>query len=121
MSDRRPHLVSVAAAIEDLGLAQWEKSWDDNRDREVAEQRARQQAEAEGAAVAEHRDAMLAAGSKLREIEEAARADEEKPAIVAVKNWDVARHNIIVLSGAAGVGKTVAAAYWALHRKRVPR
>lgn len=122
MSDPKLRLVGDAVDDTMIELSRWQNGVDwIERDRQIAELRAKQEAESTRAAATEHRDAVIAAGFKLREIEEAERADESKPAIVAVKNWDPTQTNIIVLSGAAGVGKTVAAAYWALHRKRAPR
>jgi DNA replication protein DnaC len=56
-------------------------------------------------------------------IEAALTADTARSAIAAMEVWDVRSKNIAVIAGAAGCGKTTAAAWWSLHRSGgiVPR
>lgn len=56
-------------------------------------------------------------GWPARAVSEAQGADETKPAIRAVAEWQrTESHCLLVLSGKRGVGKTVAAAWWALQQ-----
>lgn len=48
-----------------------------------------------------------------RAYEAALTADESKPAVARVQQWVSKVENVLVLSGPAGCGKTVAAAWWA--------
>lgn len=60
-------------------------------------------------------------GWPRRAIEAARAALETREAIVAVRDWNAETHSVLVLSGAAGCGKTVAAAWWAMHSPRYAR
>jgi DNA replication protein DnaC len=56
-------------------------------------------------------------GWPIRAVFEASSADETKPCIRAVAEWQrSASHCLLVLSGQRGAGKTVAAAWWALRQ-----
>lgn len=56
-------------------------------------------------------------GWPVRALHAARSADESAPCIRAVASWATAGGScILVLSGGPGVGKTAAAAWWALHR-----
>ena len=62
---------------------------------------------------------LIAKGWPVRAVEEAMNASPIVHATQVMRAWDFRRQNIIILSGASGVGKTVAAAVWALERTRV--
>ena len=63
---------------------------------------------------------LLDAGFPRRAIEHALAADESNEMIARLRDWDVRRDNVFVMSGSKGIGKTVAAAWWALRRKSPP-
>lgn len=56
-------------------------------------------------------------GWPRRAIEVAATADEKRASIAKIKALDLSERNVIVVSGLPGCGKTVACAWWALHRR----
>lgn len=92
------------------------ESWTDEQwtehDRKIADERARQVAEDE------HKrrvNAVASAGFPKRAIDAAIKADESTEAISRIKAWDHREQSILVLSGPAGCGKTVAATWWALR------
>ncbi len=67
---------------------------------------------------ASRRRSRFLAALPARAVEVALRADITEPAIAAVQRWwvgDKGRGGILVLSGPAGSGKTVAACWWALQ------
>lgn len=56
-----------------------------------------------------------------RAIQAAKKADETTAAVKRVAGWDPDAESILVLSGAPGCGKTVAATWWGSRRRRPPR
>jgi len=46
--------------------------------------------------------------------------DAENPLVRRCARWDIAKHNVLVLSGDKGCGKTVAATWWALQQRIPP-
>ncbi len=102
------------------GSSNWtEAQWAEN-DAKVAAMRAEQDAEE----VKQERAAKLRsfekAGWPKRALEAAEVADLAKPAIVRIAAWKPEAECVIVLSGPAGCGKTVAAAKWALTKSWAP-
>lgn len=69
-------------------------------------------------------EAMRAAGFPQRAVDFAATVDERHPVITRLRDWDDGGRrddaSIMILSGPKGIGKTVAAAWWALRRKPAP-
>jgi len=63
---------------------------------------------------------LLAAGFPRRAVEGAVAADETNAMIARIRDWDIERENVLVISGPKGVGKTVAAAWWAMRRAIPP-
>lgn len=57
----------------------------------------------------------------VRAIEAAIEADTTKAAVMRIAAWDPEVENVLVLSGPAGCGKTVAAAWWGWTSKYSPR
>lgn len=64
--------------------------------------------------------ALSANGFPLRAIEEARSADVTDPVLCRVAAWDAEATSILVISGGYGVGKTVAATWWAATRESPP-
>lgn len=119
-----PITAALAAVREDGTMFDFEsitdedrEAWRRRRDAEVARERALGE---RAAALEGRKRALLAAGFPLRAVE-AAIADDGKSACVAfLREWNPADRCIVVLAGANGVGKTVAAAWWALHYTPIP-
>jgi DNA replication protein DnaC len=59
-------------------------------------------------------------GFPLRALQAAVLVDETKPALARLAKWNPAEDSMIVLSGPAGCGKTVAAVWWAWHKAPWP-
>lgn len=59
-------------------------------------------------------------GFPLRALEAAAKADEARSAVARAAKWDPSEDSMLVLSGPAGCGKTVAAVWWAWTRAPRP-
>lgn len=116
----RPKLQLVGDAIDDLGLGRWENVDWESQGRRVDELRAKEGAEAERAARTDRWDALLRAGWPERALEVAEQADESTAAMCAVLAWNMTVANVLVLAGPPGIGKTVAAARFALDRKHAP-
>lgn len=91
-------------------------------DDELAAWRRRQQREDRDriARVDANRAGVLATGFPRRAVEFASGIDDRHPVIARLAAWDVEQDSALILSGPKGVGKTVAAAWWALRRKSAP-
>lgn len=100
----------VASGLEQLTSEAWAA-----RDAEVAARRAAERAAEECRQIGRKREALAEAGFPLRAIEYAISADESNLAIARIRAWDPKRENVLVLSGSKGIGKTVAATWWALR------
>lgn len=96
-----------------------DEQWTEH-DRKIAEQRAKETAEAEVRRVREKYGRLEKAGFPLRAIRAAEAADVSRSAIARVRDWSPEDKSILVLSGPAGCGKTVAATWWALRRDWPP-
>lgn len=92
-------------------------AWRLRREAEVARERARG---AKTAALERRAGALIAAGFPRRAIDEALTADETAKSIALMRSWDPDKRCIVVLSGTNGVGKTVAAAWWAMRAPIAP-
>ncbi len=86
------------------------------RDAEIAARHAEEEAQREAAKISARRRDFYSRGFTVRALEAAQAADETKKAITRVKAWDSNAESILVLSGSAGCGKTVAATWWAWNR-----
>ena len=86
------------------------------RDAEIAKRHADEESQREIAKAGARRRDFYDRGFTVRALESAQAADESKPAIARIKAWDVNAESILVLSGPAGCGKTVAATWWAWNR-----
>lgn len=100
--------------------SQWtDEQWSEH-DRKIAEERAREVAEAEARRVREKFSRLEKAGFPLRALRAAETADAQRSAIARVRDWKCEDKSILVLSGPAGCGKTVAAAWWAIRQNWAP-
>lgn len=101
----------VTLSVPNLTEAEWAA-----RDAEIAKRHADDEAAKDAARAAARRRDFCAHGFTIRALEAAQAADETKPAVARVRSWDHAAESILVLSGPAGCGKTVAATWWAWNR-----
>jgi DNA replication protein DnaC len=90
------------------------------RDKQIEEERVRLMIADEQRKAAERRDRFVKAGFTTRALDIGERADEGNKAIVKLSTWPTAEKTILILSGSAGCGKTVAATWWALRQPTVP-
>lgn len=101
-------------------LSEEQKTWTDEQwsihDEKVAQQRAREVAEAAARDRRSTISRMASNGFPHRALEAAEAADLEADALARIRDWRHTEHSLLVLSGAAGCGKTVAATWWALNR-----
>lgn len=67
--------------------------------------------------VASKRERMLKRGWPARSLDVATTADATHSAVEQILSWDLTDRNVAVLSGSAGCGKTVGAAYWSISRR----
>lgn len=105
----------LSAAVAKLDAVDWS-----TRDAEVAALRLRDQLALESERTESRVKALLAAGFPARAVS-AARAARETKAVARMRSWKPSGGcNAIVLLGAAGAGKTVAATWWALQRDHAP-
>lgn len=101
----------VALTLPNLTEAEWAA-----RDAEIAKRHEDEEAQRLASQASKRRNDFCDRGFNVRALEAAQAADEGKPAIVRVKAWDSNAESILVLSGPAGCGKTVAATWWAWNR-----
>ena len=87
-------------------------------DARVAVERAKEAAEEAADQEARRYGRLTKAGFPQRALDAVRTADEAKSAIARIKTWDPEKSSVLVLSGAAGCGKTVAATWWALRHAR---
>ena len=89
-------------------------------DQKIADQKAREVAEAETRRIQGKFRDLEKAGFPLRALRSAESADEKRSAVARVASWKCEDKSILVLSGPAGCGKTVAAAWWAIRQSKTP-
>jgi len=106
----------VAAGIAELGDEQWWAA----RDAEVAAYRAGMEAVDRRIEFRRRRLDLADAGFPVRALECALVANEDNPVIRRIRDWDPRRDNVFLLSGSKGIGKTVAATWWALRHESAP-
>lgn len=123
---RSKHVQPIAAIfagsdLDALHMSEGRAAWTDEQwsahDEKVAQSRA---LEATEAATRERRNTlahMSKNGFPQRALEIATSADVTAEAVGFVRNWNHTERSLLVLSGSAGCGKTVAATWWALHRQ----
>lgn len=92
-------------------------AWRQRRDAEDDRERRRSE---RVVALDARRRGLIAAGFPLRAVEESLAADESGASIAFMRAWDPTERCIVVLSGPNGVGKTVAATWWALRAPVAP-
>lgn len=107
------NLADVIALAPQLSEEQWAA-----RDVEIAERLVKETRSASAAALEVRREALLESGFPRRALRYAIAGDASKPALARLKSWDAGNRCVMLLSGPMGVGKTVAAAWWALHAPR---
>jgi DNA replication protein DnaC len=107
LSDAIPNLTLVG----DVGA--WSDEQWDAHDRRVAEERAREAANDRAREIAQARATLEDNGFPVRALDVASTADLKQSALVAIADWKPADDSILVLSGRAGCGKSVAATWWA--------
>lgn len=104
----------VADAIpefEVLGGVDWE-----TRDREVAEERARHEADAEAKRVRDLRHELADHGAPAKDLDRALSGElVDTEAVRAVRTAHERGSTLVAISGPPGVGKTTAAAWWILR------
>lgn len=105
-------LLAESLDLPDIGGSWTDEQWAEH-DARVADENARDLAEGR----LRHRSHMLAIGWPKRAIDAAMTADRNKPAVEATARWTPDNRSVLVLSGAAGCGKTVAAAWWACAQR----
>lgn len=122
--DKPGQVIAISGAVEDFLVSfrlpdltdeQWAA-----RDAEILRRREDEAEAAKRERVARKRGALVTAGFPERALDAAAVADENAEALRKVSGWDHASQNVLVLSGPAGCGKTVAATWWAMRRDWPP-
>lgn len=101
----------VAFRLPERTEAEWAE-----HDARVERKRLEEEATQKTAAENKRRRDFTANGFTVRALDAALVADESKPALVRVRSWAPENESVLVLSGSAGCGKTVAATWWAWHR-----
>ena len=121
MSERGDTKHVAVAIAESLGLAlpaamrEWtDEQWAEH-DARIAADRARLGTDPRPPRA----QALADNGFPLRALEAAATADMSRSAIARVARWLPKPEGVLVISGGEGVGKTVAAAWWALRLPQV--
>lgn len=113
-ADFAPHLTLVGDS------ATWtEDQWREHDER-VRGDIARRESTDLAEQLRQKRQAYLDAGFPLRALVAAESADDSQPTLARVARWRPSEHNVLVIAGPAGCGKTVAAAWWALRRATPP-
>lgn len=97
-------------SVPNLSDAEWAA-----RDAQVLAERAKEGADRDAADRVARVVALEDEGWPARALEEAQRATP-RTAVAFLRTWDMRATNVVVLSGPAGTGKTVAAAVWAIER-----
>lgn len=106
------HALDFAAITEEDRIA-----WQRERELEVAQERER---EARSTATEARKRLLLANGFPLRSVEHAIADDGNSATIAFLRTWDRADRCVVALAGANGVGKTVAATWWAMRAPIAP-
>ena len=109
--------LASSLALESTGWT--DEQWTEH-DRKIADSRAKEVAEAEVRRVADKFSRLEKAGFPLRALRAAEKADEKRSAIARIRDWRPEDKSTLVLSGPAGCGKTVAAAWWAIRQSASP-
>jgi len=123
LTDERGKILSIGAAIGAFLPPAIAEMTDDEwaeHDARIARQRELDAALESESAAAARLAALAKAGFPARSLDAVKSADEERPYVRRIKAWAPAEASVIVLSGAAGCGKTVAAAWWSVRHTATP-
>lgn len=128
MNQRPGEQVSVADAISRVQVgtgfedyATWtEEQWAAHDARVAADLAREARAAADERARGRWQALVDESGFPRRAVAEARKADEARAAIAMLATWDPTELCILVISGAPGCGKTVAATWWASRAERMP-
>jgi DNA replication protein DnaC len=123
MSTRPPRTQTTSPIDELVEVIPWpeftEEQWAAHDAEIAAKRRAERDAE-EYTRARRKQDALMDAGFPRRAIDCALAADANTPAISRVRTWRSTRACVLVLAGPKGIGKTVAATWWALQQACTP-
>ena len=119
-SKKPPASMPIGDLLPMFGAVSDSFDWE-SRDAEVARQREQQSIQERDREEKSRRMELGSYGFPQRAIETAKSADETTAAIRRVADWNYDDVSMLVLSGAPGCGKTVAATWWAMRQRRSPR
>lgn len=112
-----PKSIAAIAPTAALRLLSDRVSWTDEQwaanDAQIAADRDREAFAPRATVNPSIAEVLAADGWPVRAVEAAGKLDETKGCIPQLRTWDADDRNVLVLSGQAGVGKTVGAAWWA--------